>query len=43
VSYGAHPVEELLALEPAACVDSVPQLRKWLLPRLGPGARDGRE
>lgn len=35
VSYGAHPVEELLALAPAACVHSVDQLRLWLLPRLG--------
>jgi len=42
VSYGAHPVHELLALEPAACVDSVPQLRQWLLPRLAAGLRGGK-
>ena len=41
VSYGAHPVDELLALEPAACVKSVLQLRQWLLPRLGARPRDG--
>ena len=41
VTYGAHPVEELQACEPSACLDSVAQLRAWLLPRLaaagGPG------
>lgn len=36
VAYGAHPVDELRALAPAACVDSVAQLRAWLLPRLAP-------
>jgi len=34
VTYGAHPVEQLLALGPRACVDDVSQLRNWLLPRL---------
>ena len=34
VTYGAHPVEQLLALSPRACVDDVNQLRSWLLPRL---------
>ena len=42
VTYGAHPLEELQACEPSACVDSVAQLRAWLLPRLaatgGPGS-----
>ncbi|WP_303785489.1 HAD-IA family hydrolase [Azovibrio restrictus] len=31
VSYGAHPPEALLALEPLACLDSVEELRAWLL------------
>lgn len=41
VTYGAHPVAELTALAPAACVGSVAELRGWLLPRLDPvtGAR----
>jgi phosphoglycolate phosphatase len=40
VTYGAHPVEELLACEPSACLDSVAQLRAWLLPRLAaPGVQ----
>jgi phosphoglycolate phosphatase len=34
VTYGAHPVEQLRALSPAACVDDVSALRAWLLPRL---------
>lgn len=42
VTYGAHPVEELRACQPSACLDSVAQLRAWLLPRLaaagGPGS-----
>lgn len=41
VTYGAHPVEELRACEPSACLDSVAQLREWLLPRLAePGASE---
>ena len=36
VSYGAHPADELRACAPAACVDSVAELRGWLLPRLAP-------
>ena len=41
VTYGAHPIAELTALAPAACVGSVAELRGWLLPRLDPvaGAR----
>lgn len=31
VSYGAHDVDELLALNPLACVDSVASLRSWLM------------
>jgi phosphoglycolate phosphatase len=31
VSYGAHEVEELLALNPLACLDSVASLRSWLM------------
>lgn len=44
VTYGAHPVEELRACTPAACLDSVAQLRDWLLPRLAvpPGAGGGK-
>jgi phosphoglycolate phosphatase len=30
VSYGAHPKADLVALGPAACVDSVEELRLWL-------------
>lgn len=30
VSYGAHDSDELCALKPLACVDSVPALRTWL-------------
>jgi phosphoglycolate phosphatase len=42
VTYGAHPVDELRACAPAACVDSVAELRAWLLPRLSPpAAREG--
>lgn len=40
VGYGAHPLDELLACAPATCVDSVGQLRDWLLPRMAPA--DGR-
>lgn len=39
VAYGAHPLEQLRALAPAGCVESVPQLRGWLLPRLAQAAR----
>ena len=31
VTYGAHPSDELLAMEPAACLETVAQLRAWLL------------
>ncbi len=31
VSYGAHDGDELRALNPLACVDSVPALRTWLM------------
>ena len=31
VSYGAHQVDELRALSPLACVDSVTSLRTWLM------------
>ena len=31
VSYGAHDADELLALNPLACVDSVASLRSWLM------------
>lgn len=31
VSYGAHETEELLALSPLVCVDSVATLRTWLM------------
>lgn len=41
VTYGAHPAQELLALAPAACVDSVAALRTWLLARLDPVAAPG--
>lgn len=34
VTYGAHPAEELRACAPSACLDSVAELRRWLLPRL---------
>ncbi|MEK9721683.1 MAG: HAD-IA family hydrolase [Quisquiliibacterium sp.] len=34
VTYGAHPVEQLLDLRPVACVDDVEQLSAWLLPRV---------
>jgi phosphoglycolate phosphatase len=30
VSYGAHPKEDLLALSPLACVDTVTELAEWL-------------
>ena len=30
VGYGAHPREELLALDPIACVDSTAELQRWL-------------
>ncbi len=30
-AYGAHPRRELLAFEPIACVDGIPELRAWLL------------
>lgn len=36
VTYGAHPVAELTAMTPRACVDDVAQLRAWLLPRVRP-------
>ena len=44
VTYGAHPVAELRAMNPAACVDDVGELRTWLLPRLLPvtAAREAR-
>lgn len=38
VAYGAHPLDDLRALAPAGCVESVWELRGWLLPRLAPGA-----
>lgn len=38
VAYGAHPVDELHACAPVACVHSVAELRAWLLPRLSPVA-----
>lgn len=41
VTYGAHPVAELRAMRPAACVDDVAQLRAWLMPRLMPVAAAG--
>ena len=31
VSYGAHPGEALLGLNPVACVRNVEELRCWLL------------
>ena len=31
VSYGAHEAQELLALNPLACIDSVASLRSWLV------------
>lgn len=34
VNYGAHPEAELRALEPAAIVDSVPALHRWLAERV---------
>lgn len=34
VTYGAHPLEELQACAPAACVHDVAELQAWLLPRL---------
>ncbi len=34
VTSGAHPAADLRACAPAACVDSVAELRAWLLPRL---------
>jgi len=34
VTYGAHPPDELRALAPAACVETVAQLREWLLGRV---------
>ncbi len=30
VSHGAHPRHELAALEPLACLASIPELRQWL-------------
>lgn len=33
VTYGAHPREQLALLEPLALVDSIDELRRWLLPR----------
>ena len=30
VSYGAHPVEALLGLDPLGCVASVKMLSEWL-------------
>ncbi len=42
VTYGAHPVAELLGCAPTACVDSVEALRAWLMPQLlAPGAGAG--
>jgi phosphoglycolate phosphatase len=43
VTYGAHPPDELRALSPAACVDSVDELRAWLLshPAAEAGPADG--
>ena len=32
VTYGAHPRDQLAALQPMALVDSVAELRQWLLP-----------
>jgi phosphoglycolate phosphatase len=32
VTYGAHPREQLAACQPTALVDSVAELRRWLLP-----------
>ncbi|MFY8119815.1 MAG: HAD family hydrolase [Burkholderiaceae bacterium] len=32
VTYGAHPREQLAACQPMALVDSVAELRRWLLP-----------
>jgi phosphoglycolate phosphatase len=32
VTYGAHPREQLAALQPMALVDSIDELRRWLLP-----------
>lgn len=34
VTYGAHPLPELLAGEPLHVVDTVPDMRQWLQPRL---------
>lgn len=34
VTYGAHSVEELEACSPSGLVDTVSELRAWLLPRL---------
>jgi phosphoglycolate phosphatase len=34
VSYGAHPEAALRALQPRACLDSVPALAEWLLTRV---------
>jgi phosphoglycolate phosphatase len=34
VTYGAHSVQELEACSPDGLVDTVPELRSWLLPRL---------
>ena len=31
VCYGAHPEDDLRALQPRACLASVPELREWLL------------
>lgn len=33
VTYGAHPRERLASLEPLALVDSIAELRRWLIPR----------
>lgn len=32
VTYGAHPREQLAALQPMALVDSIEELQRWLLP-----------
>ena len=34
VSYGAHPVQDLIKCSPQAIVDDVPAMREWLLPRI---------
>jgi phosphoglycolate phosphatase len=32
VTFGAHPRDQLAALQPMALVDSIDELRRWLLP-----------